>query len=478
MRGVYSVLLVDDEPRALSGIRRTFPWEPHGFRVALETTDPAEALRALRRGGFDLAFVDIRMPEMSGLELIRAARTEGLRTEFVLVSGYAEFEFARDALRQGVLDYCLKPIKAEAAEDILRKAAERLRVTAHGRTEPLPADVEGDPQSLAGRFPDPLPFFQAVVATTDGGNDAPPAVLDGLPPGTRSFRAASGREALFVLNLEADLREVPLPAAVLACGTRAGIGGPYRDLADLAESIGQARRALLDAFIHPGRSWFAFKPPRTECTEEIVGSLLAKVAEGDLGGLEAACACLPAKVRERDLSMGDLDHLYGRIAAAMSAPGGGAGDPPRPAIRNAFRGLEDFCAGLARLCADDGAATGFRAFHNARGNARVTAILSHIHAHLGEELSLRRIAAEFHVHPSYGSALFKNVAGVSFSEYVTRARIQRSVSLLRDTALTIGEVAEAVGYDYYHFIKTFTRRTGSSPSQFRHAGGIRREPGR
>jgi YesN/AraC family two-component response regulator len=124
---VFNVLIVDDEPRALSGIKRTFPWERFGFTVTTATTDSQHALDVLRNGEIHLALVDIRMPEISGLDLVQTARQENIPAEFVIISGYSEFDYARQALRHGVIDYCLKPIKFSRAEEILGKAADILR---------------------------------------------------------------------------------------------------------------------------------------------------------------------------------------------------------------------------------------------------------------------------------------------------------------------------------------------------------------
>lgn len=469
------VLLVDDEPRALSGIRRTFPWKAFGFQVVVETTDPAEALRAILEGGIDLALVDIRMPEISGLDLIRAARTGGAGTEFILISGYAEFEFAQEALRLGALDYCLKPVKAEAAEEILRKAALRLDGPVKDRPGSLPADIEKDPMILRDRFPDPLPLFQAVVSeASDGGTAA-----FSLPRGARAFRTHDGRETVHVLNLETDLRGDPSVAA--PAGQRVGIGGAYRCLEDIPASIDQARRALGGAFLDPARTVFPYRPARPDEVEAVVSDILTAIAEGDLSGLQALFTALPERIRRKELTIGDLEHLRSRIVAAIRLPEGGeaagaAEEFSAPAIRRAFPDLEGYCAHLAGLCIDGQATTGFRAFHRARGNPKVLAILSHVHAHLGGDLSMQTVAHRLHFHPNYGSGLFKSTVGVAFSEYVARVRLQKAKHLLLGTSLPLGGIAGEVGYEYYHFIKTFRKREGMSPARFRHAGGVRPEP--
>ena len=63
--------------------------------------------------------LDIRMPEMSGIDLLRAIRDRGLHPIFLMVSGYAEFEYAQEALRLGAFDYLMKPVELDAIHDVL-----------------------------------------------------------------------------------------------------------------------------------------------------------------------------------------------------------------------------------------------------------------------------------------------------------------------------------------------------------------------
>ena len=123
---MYEVLLLDDEPWALVGIRKVFQWSECGFTVVSETTNPVEAFDVICKQQPDVVFTDIRMPEISGLELMRKTREKGIGTEFIVVSGFAEFTYAQEAIRQGAFDYMLKPLQLEAADALLRKLQKHL----------------------------------------------------------------------------------------------------------------------------------------------------------------------------------------------------------------------------------------------------------------------------------------------------------------------------------------------------------------
>jgi two-component system, response regulator YesN len=98
----------------------------------------------------------------------------------------------------------------------------------------------------------------------------------------------------------------------------------------------------------------------------------------------------------------------------------------------------------------------------------VKQVIQFIHEHLHQPFSLREVSEHLHVNASYLSTLFKEETNLTFSEYVTRSRLQKAKSLLLTTNLTIVEVAEQVGYQTgKYFVRLFKEFEGMTPSQFR-----------
>ena len=120
---MYSLLLVDDEEFALAALRHALPWEAYGFTDIYTLTSSLDAWELLTKQRIDACFIDIRMPGMSGLELLAQASRQNLETLFVVVSGYSDFSYARQAIQFGVLDYCLKPVSEEECRPVLEKLA-------------------------------------------------------------------------------------------------------------------------------------------------------------------------------------------------------------------------------------------------------------------------------------------------------------------------------------------------------------------
>ena len=100
---MYRVLLIDDERLVLASLRRRIDWEACGFSVCGEAFNGKDGLSKIGELHPDLVFTDIRMPGISGLDLIGQAQKEFPSVRFVVISGYSEFEYAKRAIEYGVL---------------------------------------------------------------------------------------------------------------------------------------------------------------------------------------------------------------------------------------------------------------------------------------------------------------------------------------------------------------------------------------
>lgn len=101
-------------------------------------------------------------------------------------------------------------------------------------------------------------------------------------------------------------------------------------------------------------------------------------------------------------------------------------------------------------------------------NIQIQEALKYVDEHLHQTMYMKEVADHLHLNASYFSVLFKEQTGITFSEYLTRRRVQRAKELLLGTALTIAEISEQVGYQTAkYFIKVFRDQENMSPSQYR-----------
>ena len=107
------VLLVDDEIMIREGFKRLFDWDAHDCEVVGEAADGMEALSQIDNLKPDIAIMDINIPILNGLKVIQLARIKHPEMAFVIVSGYDDFSYCREALRLQITDYILKPVNYE-----------------------------------------------------------------------------------------------------------------------------------------------------------------------------------------------------------------------------------------------------------------------------------------------------------------------------------------------------------------------------
>jgi two-component system response regulator YesN len=120
------ILIVDDEPLILTGIENIIINEFNGCTEIIKGFDGIDALDKLKNFKPDLIITDICMPEMSGLELIEKVSKSGICSRFIILSGYADFEYARQAMRYQALDYILKPIDKVELIDLLNNISKNI----------------------------------------------------------------------------------------------------------------------------------------------------------------------------------------------------------------------------------------------------------------------------------------------------------------------------------------------------------------
>jgi two-component system response regulator YesN len=118
---MYTVLLVDDEPLVRSAIKEKIQWNQLGFELAGTCEDGKQAVDFIEHRPVDLVLTDINMPFMDGLELSRYLHMEYPDTAIVIFSGFSEFEYARNAIQYGVMEYILKPVTARELTEVLEK---------------------------------------------------------------------------------------------------------------------------------------------------------------------------------------------------------------------------------------------------------------------------------------------------------------------------------------------------------------------
>lgn len=494
------VLIVDDEPIIRQGISTVIEWEKEGFELLPPAESAEEALDRLAAERPDILFTDIRMNGKSGLELAKEAKAAYPEMEIVVLSGYDEFQYAQQALRDGVSDYLLK---SSRPEEILNTAARMRQVIRDKQSrkgelrllekavltkQTLTADerarlLERYPQLATP--PDGSGLRILVVSTAGIAGDSARAAA----------RAALEREAGGKAIEAAEQWIVPVrvppgglgrlnraPAAASeAAGVRlaAAAGAAVRELDALHASFRQATSALAYGWILGEERLIVYerihnrRGIRTVCTAEEEAEMIAVLKTGSPGtardwawtlleGLRADPQLTPASLQmflQSLLIAGYrwLERVAASLGASVRETESGAGDeagdrtPPAAAFAERAAAIAGLYAGIAPA-----------------KPAYVRQAIELIRERLGGPVSLVDISREIHIHPNYLSERFKQETGLNFSEFVVRERMNRAMAILRETPAKIDEVGHLVGYsDGKHFKRLFKKHTGTTPSEYR-----------
>ncbi|MCJ8010830.1 response regulator [Paenibacillus sp. KQZ6P-2] len=118
---MYKLLIVDDEPQILEGMKRTLDWERYGFGC-IETSETIEDAISKAVDLYpDVAIFDVCIGKDRGYDAICRLNELGLPTKYIIMSGYSEFEYAQEAIRCGVKDYLLKPLNRSMLQNVVEK---------------------------------------------------------------------------------------------------------------------------------------------------------------------------------------------------------------------------------------------------------------------------------------------------------------------------------------------------------------------
>jgi len=493
------LLIVDDEAAIRKGLQETIEWERYGIRSVTTASNGAEALEALRREEADIVIADIRMPLMDGLELVAAMKSNGIGSKVVIISGYDDFEYARQAMRMGVQEYLLKPVDIdELLNVVLRIGSERKRERHEatlrwfvGRVAGAAEDIAAEPS--APRPPIDGPFrvacsslsdYAEYVRSTDEERRSEVAQR-WKRTADRSFSACSADVAsvyihpnvLVSILMDAFAEEGAAAAAADAANDWEGPSKLLIGVSDVCLSPDEAmdayRQALdrLESLCAPGSGQGrGYSPPSSKQVELLFQQLM----DPDPEAVRAASAQWFRNIESQRLRLPDAAdacrHLVLLLDQRLAENGTYVWRPlhfrnrPDLYVYNSYAQLESlFLSDLLEIRE--------HLERNRAGNkhyALMEKAKAYIEERFREELKASDVADLLHVSPNYFSQIFNQEMGKSFNEYVNYLRVEKAKELLRLSNDKVFQIAEEVGYkDYKHFAYVFKHMTGVTPTAYR-----------
>lgn len=523
---MFKVMIADDDNNVRNGLAVLVPWAEFGFEITDSAIDGRDALDKFETGSFDLIVVDIQMPRMDGLELISAIRRTDPDVHILVLTGHAEFEYARKSIEYRVDGYILKPVDEDelienlkkisvmlknekeekqlaAGENILR--CEMLVQTVLSQNTPeaekeITGDLTGELHERAKKLGMLWSSYQVLLIQPETDEDTEKAIHICIRRSLEKIFANNARGIVFrwesfhgvLLNnsikrgesLQRLFDEVNQSMNKKGIIFFASIGEPVSELINIGKSYDTAARLLKNRFIAGGRHILSsFTMPQTYVIPN------GPVNDGSLDIQSAAGKLYYA------LDVGNFEAV-GQLVSEWESIMTGGGFPERTIktcymqiisaalnkLSNTGRisqtNVQEFLTDLSGIYGQPDL-TSLRSFVLTRldnvigllegGNNEdiVKKIKDIVERNYGEKLTLEVLAEAFNYGSGYLGRLFKKYTGENFNTYVDKVRIVKAKELLQQ-GMKVYQVAGRVGYsnvDYFH--SKFRKYAGVSPSLFR-----------
>ncbi|RKP56976.1 DNA-binding response regulator [Cohnella endophytica] len=509
---MYRVLLVDDEPTIREGLSTLIPWQELGYEVIDMAANGQEALQKCNQLRPDLLIVDIRMPGMTGLELIRQIRGLELDMRVLILSGYADFEYAKQAISYRIDGYLLKPVDEDELIgylDQLRSEMDSARFDKVNRQdEPelrldslLAAFLSGEqlPSAAYAQLERKLQWdsFEVMLIKPVTSNEMVPALHTLIKHKLTELFDNRDRGAAFSMP--------PYVGVLLkgALGDEKQRRSLYKEIWDSCE------QPVIDIFAVSGGE--AGRLEEIAVSYEIALDRIQNRFFLEKGTISRADRETATHVREDDAD--SLDELFADAAGTLYlALEVGNSDSVRRFIQHAAeemvrkgsteeeiktRFVQLFSTVLDKLTRDrsemhsielrasmveiyketrylalidrlSAIAEGMAGtVDNGGSDTLIKRVLDFIHRNYAENLKLEKLAELFNYNSAYLGKLFKQVTGEHFNTYLDKVRMEQA-KLLIEQGLKVYQVAEKVGYanvDYFHI--KFRKYVGTSPTGYK-----------
>ncbi|MGF7049875.1 two-component system response regulator YesN [Paenibacillus sp. DS2015] len=523
---MYKVIFADDEAVFRKYIRNIIDWEAHGLQLCGEAKNGLEALELVEREHPDIAFIDINMPFMNGMDLVIQIKERYPLTSVLLVTGHSEFEYARQAVKIGVDDYILKPFDEEELLMALAKVKstrEKSRIEQDNTQKErfvwkesflnllISNEYIEDNETIKVQINRLLQIdsmhFQVISIEIDG--------LHEHWPGSNDVRLYK----YIIANLLNDLIKI--------AGQHYTFNGPENRIISLQQYEEGGEKSLnteclfklcalikrhfgFSVTVGVGSSGYGIAYIRQSYKESII-ALGNKIALNltdvlhfeDIQSRSRNIGFYPSEMNENLLIQLRLQDKSGIVENLH-------------AIRDyiliqklSSDYIHMIMAGLVSLCltyiyeigkrVEDILPSEFSPFHEMMNKSSLEAafewitelyvtvadhskgmkhsksskILSlardYIEAHFSDsQLKVENVSKHLYIQPRYLLRIFKQELGMSVSDYIVERRMQRAKELLTSGKnLRLTDISEMIGYsDASHFSKSFKKFTGRSPSEY------------
>ncbi|OAB32050.1 DNA-binding response regulator [Paenibacillus macquariensis subsp. defensor] len=501
---MYRVLIVDDEPFILEGLYNIINWADFGMEIVGHAENGQLAMDILRHTPVDLLISDISMPVMNGLKLISNAREIQPNLLAIILSGFSEFNYLKEAMKLGIENYLLKPINIEELKSTLRTVVEKLNLLheeqwfdskgvqilkdniLHRWLKGYMATTEFNERADLLGIQLKRPLAAVSIVRMERADDEVFDLITRLLDNDDSFTPfrdidgdiviLSTMEVIEEERLQDLLQNIHGQLSAFS-QVRISMGSVGFLLQHASQSYLEAKKAMEYFLIYPERAIMDYTelplsegPFKSEFPidwSEYVKLILAKETESleeriwkDFEEIQRLEGMTPTRLQDIALELiirfkMELKRINHKEESEPFTLG-------FTKVREASKG-SDLIKAIQEV-----AACVIDALVRDVKNPVVQQVLKYIHENYAGEFSLKTLGAAYNIHPVYLGQLFHKETNETFTGYINKYRVEMAKEQLKTTHLKVHEIASNVGYlESGYFYKQFKKYVGISPVEYK-----------
>jgi len=498
---MIKVMIVEDVDIIREDVKRLINWQEHGFQVIAEARNGEMGLEMFKKHKPDIVVTDIRMPVMTGLEMIQEIQKTDRETQFILLTDYGEFEYAKKAMYLDVHSYLLK---YELDDDILLCELEKVRAIVekqrninritkseyikdwliHGKQQ------TDDPQSFFGWYG----HCSLIVIEAKGFDRKMSELYNSLREQLNSesqsyefeYIEMTPQEHVVFLKVSESMSQLKsmnyirafisqlqkLIRGTCEVETAAAVGSYIYGSGDIADAYRKTKKLLQQKVFYPKSCIIDSPPPEPSASQKEEVTQLLQSIRSNIQSLNAdelhdqipkLFTGVLREIKSTELLENSVRELtFATASRSVQGKADNLGevlDEILDSVRNynVYVLAELFDKAIEMLDADFGS----------RYSKRVNTIIKYIAEHYAEDISLYNLSKQLDLSVIYISQLFKKEVGITFTAHLTKVRIEKAIELLRTGRYKVYEVSKMVGYQtVQYFSNIFKKETGKKPGDF------------
>jgi len=509
---MFTAILADDEPIILRGLERIIDWKSLEIEIIGTALDGSEAMKLIETLKPDIFISDINMPKFSGIELLKQLKDKKYAPKVIFISGYQEFEYARDALKYGAVDYLLKPINEKqltlALKSIIAEKIEKNGLEEHRKVhltlikDEKTDTVENDLITAKQHIINTKSYFSMLCCGFDNkvsekDEDFEITLFSTMNRIEQWLEDIEGHwvfhknKRIYILiyheaerEVEALVSRVPnelihMIASELGVSISVSTGKIVKEINKIKESYQMAEDGMELNYFYGKKAVINYQENRhykynledyysaqIKILDSIMSYDKSKINRSVVYYMDivkdislwdkksainyclATVVFIVKHIKDSVIQIENTDIEY--IKGILNATC--YYNEMIVAMSQYFEKILDEIASIVSL----------------NESSEINKVKSYIQEHYNEIIKLETLADLVYMNPNYFSGYFKKHVGVKFKEYLTNIRINEAEKIMMSTDKKIYEIAEAVGFsDYRHFSEVFKKIKGKSPSDYK-----------